>query len=70
MGNNRNRLRMTPVVKHIPVCLVIFSLSMENEQADDAGRESQGCLARPIFRARTESGGKAYFSYLADHEQD
>ena len=45
-----------------------FSLSEENEQADE-GRDGRTFLAKPSFQARTETG-KIYFSCSADHEQD
>ena len=37
----------------------IFSLSLENEQAD-AGRDGRACLAKPNSQVRTGKGNKLF----------
>ena len=46
----------------------MFSLSVENEQAD-GGQDGRTCPARPNFR-RERGQGNAHFPCSADHEQD
>ena len=51
-----------------PTLSTIFSLSVENEQAD-AGRDGPTCLASQI-RRRERRQGNVHFPCSADHKQD
>ena len=64
----RREERAIKAVVQPEVCMYVFSLSMNNEQAV-AGRDYRTHLARPKSQARTETG-KYQFSLFSYNEQD